>query len=248
VEGCASVTAYAEATKAITHTRTIGPKGLVLVRPSDEPKVIEEGKAALARAESGRPTTERLRQLGAVLRGQVETKGRLLEALRRRDEEAYVAESARWGRDSQQVLDMWAGINADCRTDLSRPPGRLEPAVIQERVRAQFDQLRGCYEAGLGRNPNLTGRISIRFVIDRTGSVKDVEVRTREDVSSSDPEPGTEPFFEKLGFPRPPANPVPLMSDQGVLTCVADRFRALIFPPPTHGIVTVVYPILFAPG
>jgi len=38
------------------------------------------------------------------------------------------------------------------------------------------------------------------------------------------------------------------LPDAGVISCVASGFRALTFPPPESGIVTVSYPIAFTPG
>jgi hypothetical protein len=38
------------------------------------------------------------------------------------------------------------------------------------------------------------------------------------------------------------------LPDAQVVSCVLDAFNKLEFPPPQDGIVTVVYPILFAPG
>jgi hypothetical protein len=96
--------------------------------------------------------------------------------------------------------------------------GRLPPVVIQRIVRKNFDKFRGCYEAGLGRNADLTGRISARFVIGRDGKVSKVA-----DAGSD-------------------------IADVDVKSCVLQAFEALEFPPPLNGIVTVVYPILFAPG
>lgn len=96
--------------------------------------------------------------------------------------------------------------------------GRLPPRVIQHIVRSNFEKLRTCYEAGLGRNSELTGRVTARFVIDRTGKVSNVA-----DGGSDIPDPE-------------------------VKSCVLKAMYTLEFPPPANGIVTVVYPIVFAPG
>ncbi len=52
--------------------------------------------------------------------------------------------------------------------------GRLPPEVIQRIVRQNFGRFRLCYENGLRNNPNLTGRVSVSFVIGRDGSVGSV--------------------------------------------------------------------------
>ena len=96
--------------------------------------------------------------------------------------------------------------------------GRLPPEVIQRIVRQNFGRFRLCYENGLRTNPNLQGRVAVKFVIDRAGSVS-----TASDGGSDIP-------------------------DQGVISCVVRGFGNLSFPQPEGGIVTVVYPIIFNPG
>ncbi len=55
------------------------------------------------------------------------------------------------------------------RSAWARPAvsGRLPPEVIQRIARRQFGRARLCYENGLRRNPALTGRVVVRFVIGR---------------------------------------------------------------------------------
>lgn len=98
------------------------------------------------------------------------------------------------------------------------PSGRLPPAVIQKIVRANFGVFRRCYEAGLARNPKLTGRVDTRFVIGVDGKVATVE------------------------------NAGSTLPDVEAARCVVQSFAGLRFPIPDGGIVTVVYPISFAPG
>ena len=94
----------------------------------------------------------------------------------------------------------------------------LEPAEVQKVVRGDFDRFRKCYEAGLGRNRNLQGRIAVKFVDDLEGHVSSAE------------------DFEST------------MPDAEVLRCVIDGYRTLQFPKPTGKPVTVVYPIVFNPS
>jgi hypothetical protein len=96
--------------------------------------------------------------------------------------------------------------------------GRLPPEVIQRIVRQNYGRFRMCYEQGLARNPNLEGRVSVRFVIGRDGSVSNVSN------GGSD------------------------LPDSGVVGCVISAYYGLSFPQPEGGIVTVVYPIMFSPG
>jgi hypothetical protein len=96
--------------------------------------------------------------------------------------------------------------------------GRLPPEVIQRTVRQNFGEFRKCYEQGLARDSNLEGRVQVRFVIDRDGSVRNVT------------DDGSD------------------LPDLAVRDCVLEAFKLLKFPAPEGGIVTVVYPIMLAPG
>lgn len=49
--------------------------------------------------------------------------------------------------------------------------GHIPPQVIQRIVRQNFGRFRMCYEQGLARNPNLEGRIPVRFIIGSDGAV-----------------------------------------------------------------------------
>jgi hypothetical protein len=96
--------------------------------------------------------------------------------------------------------------------------GRLPPEVIQRIVRQNYGRFRLCYENGLRNNPNLQGRVAVRFVIGRDGSVSNV------------------------------ANGGSDLPDPGVVQCVVRAYYGLSFPQPEGGIVTVIYPIMFSPG
>jgi hypothetical protein len=96
--------------------------------------------------------------------------------------------------------------------------GSLPAEVIQRIVRQNYGRFRMCYEQGLGKNPNLQGRVNVRFVIDRTGAVSQAQN------GGSD------------------------LPDSGVVSCVVSQYYGLSFPAPQDGIVTVNYPIMFTPG
>jgi hypothetical protein len=96
--------------------------------------------------------------------------------------------------------------------------GRLPPEVIQRIVRQNYGRFRFCYEQGLASNPNLEGRVSVRFAIGRDGAVS---------------------FAANAGSDMP---------NSGVVSCVVQSYYGLSFPSPEGGIVTVVYPIMFTPG
>jgi len=96
--------------------------------------------------------------------------------------------------------------------------GKLPPEVIKRIVRQNFGRFRLCYENGLRTNPRLEGRVTVRFVIGRDGSVSNV------------------------------ANNSSTLPSPSVVTCVLNAFKTLSFPQPDGGIVVVTYPISFKPG
>lgn len=95
--------------------------------------------------------------------------------------------------------------------------GRLPPEVIQRIVRQNFGRFRLCYEDALKGEPELEGKIEVHFTIATDGSVKNA----RESGST--------------------------IKDAKMKTCVTRAFDNLSFPSPESGIVTVDYPISFAP-
>jgi hypothetical protein len=114
------------------------------------------------------------------------------------------------------------GLPALAPLSLTAPPalgvnGYLEPTLIQKIVRQSNGRYRACYEAGLGRDAKLAGRVAVRFVIGRDGRV----------VSTADADSN--------------------LPDRVAVACVIAAFGTLQFPPPSGGEVTVVYPIMFSP-
>lgn len=97
--------------------------------------------------------------------------------------------------------------------------GRLPPEAVQRVIRANAGRYRACYENGLALDPGLAGRVTVKFVIDRSGSVSVAQD------GGSDLQ-GTK--------------------GQGVVSCVVRAFAGLSFPAPEGGIVTVVYPLVFS--
>ena len=95
--------------------------------------------------------------------------------------------------------------------------GHIPPEVVQRIVRQNYGRFRMCYENGLRSNPNLSGRVTTRFVIGRDGSVANASN------GGSD------------------------LADPGVVSCVVSAFYGLSFPTPENGVVTVSYPIAFSP-
>jgi beta-lactamase regulating signal transducer with metallopeptidase domain len=104
--------------------------------------------------------------------------------------------------------------------------GRLPPESIQAVVRQNFGAFRSCYESGLQQNAKLAGTVAVQFVINQDGSVQGASVATNQEAGND-----TTP-----------------LADPNVVQCVVGGFGKLKFPAPQGGYVTVVYPIVFAPG
>jgi TonB family protein len=85
-------------------------------------------------------------------------------------------------------------------------------------VRARMGLIKACYENALKRNPNLKGRVVIRFTILETGGVADV-------TSSQN----------TLATPE-------------VAACIANTMRSWRTQFHPSGPVTVEYPFLFTPS
>jgi hypothetical protein len=98
------------------------------------------------------------------------------------------------------------------------PDGRVPADVIQRIVRENFGRLQACYDIGARLHPALQGRVAVKFVIDRAGSV----------AMASD---------EGSDLP-----------DSDVVACVVRVFDMLAFPASRDSLVTVVYPIVFTAG
>jgi TonB family protein len=94
--------------------------------------------------------------------------------------------------------------------------GRLPPEIIQRIVAQNRPAFRRCYEDGLTRNPNLSGKVVVTFVIGTDGNV----------TSASDG--GS------------------TMPDPAVTQCILKRAKTMSFPAPEGGIVTVTIPLMFS--
>lgn len=94
--------------------------------------------------------------------------------------------------------------------------GALDKSIIDRIVKQSLPQIRYCYEKELSKNPNLKGKLVIKFTISKDGSVAEAS-----------------PKSSTLG------NPI-------VENCVAQRFLRMRFPAPKGGgIVIVSYPFVF---
>jgi hypothetical protein len=173
----------------------------------------------------------------------------LLEAVAVSDATSYREHAVRYNQLQADVVALDRAVLDACSESLSGSK-RLAPEVIQATIRDGYDRFRECYGAGLRRNPDLAGRVTVRLVIGRDGAVKDVQVHESPPANARvqlDPE--TESFFGELGFRRVThqMDSTPIQ-DQEVVNCVLNGFRSLHFPRNESGDVTVVYPIQFESG
>ena len=102
----------------------------------------------------------------------------------------------------------------------SKQSGRLAPEVIQRVVRGNFGEFRKCYEQGLQKDPDLAGKVVVRFVISTAGKVSSASGESTtlpEEVKSC-----VVSSFRSLDFPQP---------DGGIVTVS----YPIVFSPPTSG-------------
>ena len=97
--------------------------------------------------------------------------------------------------------------------------GALDRSLIDEVIKRHMNQIRYCYQRELTKNPSLAGKIVVKFVIAKDGTVSSASKK-----NSS-------------------------MNNAGVEQCVVGRFMRMQFPEPKGGgIVIVSYPFTFLPG
>jgi len=115
-------------------------------------------------------------------------------------------------------IGMGKKSSADISITQSDPEvtGSMDPELIRRVVRSHLDQLKYCYDNALTRNPKLTGKVSVRWIITEAGTVASSNVV------------GTTTNTPELD------------------RCIAGRVLTWIFPKPKGGGVAVVtYPFVF---
>lgn len=97
--------------------------------------------------------------------------------------------------------------------------GSIDRSVIDRIIKQHLAQIRTCYQKGLSKHPTLSGRVELKFVIDKDGAVTSVEVKET------------------------------TLGSEIVEQCISSRFLRMRFPAPAGGgIVVVNYPFVFSPG
>lgn len=115
-------------------------------------------------------------------------------------------------------IGMGKKTSADIAITNSDPEvtGSMDPELIRRVVRSHHDQLKYCYDNALTKNPKLTGKVAVRWIITEAGTVASSNV-----VSTSTGTPDLD-------------------------RCIAGRVLTWIFPKPKGGGVAVVtYPFIF---
>ena len=115
-------------------------------------------------------------------------------------------------------IGMGKKASADISITNSDPEvtGSMDPELIRRVVRSHHDQLKYCYDNALTKNPKLTGKVSVRWIITEGGTVASSNV-----VSST-------------------------TNTRELDQCIAGRVLTWIFPKPKGGGVAVVtYPFVF---
>jgi hypothetical protein len=91
-----------------------------------------------------------------------------------------------------------------------------EAGTIAFVIKGSFKKIRACYDQGLKRDPNLGGKVVVRFEIEPSGAVGKSEATSE------------------------------TVKDPAMLKCVRDLFAGLKFPrPPGGGRLSLTYPITF---
>lgn len=96
--------------------------------------------------------------------------------------------------------------------------GTLDKGLIDAVIKRNMNQLRYCYQRELTRNETLAGKITVKFVIAKDGTVSSATTRST------------------------------TMANPAVEDCLNGRFMKFLFPEPAGGgIVIVSYPFVFSP-
>lgn len=97
--------------------------------------------------------------------------------------------------------------------------GALDKSLIDAVIKRNMNQIRYCYQRELTKDPNLNGKITVKFVIAKDGTVSKAETKSS------------------------------TMNNSSVESCINGRFLKFQFPEPKGGgIVIVSYPFIFAPS
>jgi outer membrane biosynthesis protein TonB len=100
----------------------------------------------------------------------------------------------------------------------SEPPavdGELDPNIVTREVKARMGAIKACYDRALKRNPNISGKIVVRWTITGAGTVSGVDIDQD------------------------------TMGDGEVANCIKAQIARWRFPAPSGGSVEVSFPFVF---
>lgn len=97
--------------------------------------------------------------------------------------------------------------------------GALDKSLIDAVIKRNMARIRYCYQRELTKNPSLGGKITVKFVIAKDGTVSSATTKSS------------------------------TMNNPAVESCINSQFMKFQFPEPKGGgIVIVSYPFIFSPG
>ena len=128
------------------------------------------------------------------------------------------AVSTKESADSETERDGDAGE----LTTQEEPLGTLSIEAIDAGIQGQLPEIRECYSAWVKRNPDLGGRILVKFVI-----------------ATSEENPD-------LGYARDVKIAETTMDNVWIEGCIASAMEDAEFPSPSGGVVIVTYPFSFS--
>jgi hypothetical protein len=97
--------------------------------------------------------------------------------------------------------------------------GALERSSIDDVIKQHMGSYKSCYQSELGDNPTLSGKVMVKFVVAKDGSVTKAEIKST------------------------------TLQNAAVESCLRDHAMQMQFPQPQGGgIVIVSYPFVFSPG
>lgn len=89
--------------------------------------------------------------------------------------------------------------------------GAIEDKKIHQVVKDHLDLFNQCYEDALARKPDLTGKVVVRFTINRDGSTREPELKSTT-VNRTEFEACLVNAFLDLDFPQPQADGIAIVS------------------------------------
>jgi TonB family protein len=67
-------------------------------------------------------------------------------------------------------------IGLPAATGHARSYGKIDAMVVRKQIHRDLPKINRCYESALRREPQLSGKVKVRFAIVRSGDVKAVQV------------------------------------------------------------------------